>query len=653
MTTLTLQQQFRLFLRNLGYAENTIAGYVSGLNIVSKHYGKDIYQIDDLKEIEQIHRDYASRDGELKNIGGSNTTNLRGGITQWLRFRTQPQQTPTPHMSKETTEYAMSKLPLNQILFGPPGTGKTYETIRAALEILVPEAVIEYDRVLGESKSLQQRNDARENLKTRFDEECNNHRIKFVTFHQSFSYEDFVEGLRAKTDNASGQIRYEVVDGVFKQLCDLASVQVTAINEAPVSLAGRTVWKMSLGSPARSDAGIYDECIEQNCIRLGYGDVIDFTGCKTRADIQNRFEAASFVLSSTRDYSLTSVTAFVTKMKPGDIVVVSEGNSKFRAIGEITGDYFFSPHPSNDDGYAQTRPVKWLRLYAPSLPSNELLEGDFTQQTLYELSPPKLDKDKLTALLRPADAEQQAGISNGARVLIIDEINRGNISRIFGELITLIEPSKRGGASEQLAVTLPYSKTSFKVPDNVYLIGTMNTADRSLAGLDLALRRRFSFKEMPPKPELLDKVSVGDVNIGSLLRIINQRITVLLDRDHCIGHAYFMPLEQTPELALLSEIFQQKIIPLLQEYFFEDWERIRWVLNDQNKSNTTYQFIVRDESLNLGKLFGQDIKVADRPVWRLNEFAFGKLEAYQSVIKGAVTNIQPPIEAAESTGTTE
>jgi 5-methylcytosine-specific restriction enzyme B len=125
-------------------------------------------------------------------------------------------------------------------------------------------------------------------------------------------------------------------------------------------------------------------------------------------------------------------------------------------------------------------------------------------------------------------------------VLIIDEINRGNISRIFGELITLIEDSKRGGADDALSVTLPYSKKEFSVPKNVYIIGTMNSSDRSLTGLDIALRRRFTFIEMPPKPELLNNIEVEGLNIGDLLEVMNQRIEVLLDRDHCLGHANFM-----------------------------------------------------------------------------------------------------------------
>ena len=184
-------------------------------------------------------------------------------------------------------------------------------------------------------------------------------------------------------------------------------------------------------------------------------------------------------------------------------------------------------------------------------------------------------------------------------------------------------------------MVLPYSKRSFSVPDNLYLIGTMNTADRSLAGLDIALRRRFVFREMPPQPELLDDVEVAGLNIGQLLRVMNQRIEVLLDREHCLGHAYFMPLKDDASLARLEAIFRNQILPLLQEYFFEDWERIGWVLNDQRASdNGTEPFIKRPQSEgSLSELFGGT--VADQlndQRWELNQMAFGSLASYQNIL---------------------
>lgn len=524
-------------------------------------------------------------------------------------------------VDSEESHLSTQKPALNQILFGPPGTGKTYATIEAALEVLDPGY-------------LQANESYRSKLKTRFDELVQQDRIRFVTFHQSFSYEDFVEGLRATTDEASGQLRYEVVDGVFKSLCEAAAVKVTQQAEAPTELGQRRIWKMSLGNTLVDDASIYQECLAGGYVLLGYGDAIDFAGSASRQEVEARFADAKVVPENpASDYGITSVTAFVSRMKVGDLIVVSDGNFKFRAIGEITGDYQFKPHAELEDGYAQMRPVKWLRQYQPSLPHNELLNAQFSQMTLYELREPTLNKEKLRALLG-AGAEE-VSTAPDARVLIIDEINRGNISRIFGELITLIEPSKRAGADEALSVMLPYSKQSFSVPDNLYLIGTMNTADRSLAGLDIALRRRFVFREMPPRPDLLDDIEVDGVNIGQLLRVMNQRIEVLLDRDHCLGHAYFIPLKEDGSLERLEQIFSNQIVPLLQEYFFEDWERIGWVLNDQQaRTNGTEPFIRRPKNeKNLAQLFGNAVaeKLNDQR-WELNGAAFGSIRSYQNIV---------------------
>ena len=178
---------------------------------------------------------------------------------------------------------------------------------------------------------------------------------------------------------------------------------------------------------------------------------------------------------------------------------------------------------------------------------------------------------------RPIASEQ-----NSKRVFIIDEINRGNIAKIFGELITLIEPSKRLGNKEPMKCVLPYSGDSFGVPNNVYIIGTMNTADRSLVHLDAALRRRFEFEEMMPDYKLLRGLTVGKIEIDKLLKAINDRICVLLDREHQIGHSYFLELKDDNSLALLNQIFRNKIIPLLQEYFYEEYLDIKTVLNDDN-----------------------------------------------------------------------
>ena len=189
----------------------------------------------------------------------------------------------------------------------------------------------------------------------------------------------------------------------------------------------------------------------------------------------------------------------------------------------------------------------------------------------------------------------------------------------------------RSGAAEGLEAFLPYSKDPFSVPDNVYLIGTMNTADRSLAGLDIALRRRFDFVEMPPRPDKLTGIKVAEIDMSAVLETMNRRIEILLDRDHQLGHAYFMSLENSNDLSRLSSIFLKQIIPLLQEYFFEDWQRIAWVLNDHRKDKG-FRFVV-PATYSMDSLFGNtgDV-VPEAKAWRLDEEAFNKPQSYLGIL---------------------
>jgi 5-methylcytosine-specific restriction protein B len=197
-------------------------------------------------------------------------------------------------------------------------------------------------------------------------------------------------------------------------------------------------------------------------------------------------------------------------------------------------------------------------------------------------------------------------------VLIIDEINRGNISKIFGELITLIETSKRAGEAEELSVSLPYSGTSFSVPNNLYLVGTMNTADRSLTALDTALRRRFEFVPMLPDTSLLAGTTIKGIELERLLETLNARIQALYDNEHTLGHAFFMPViqikhDEDAAFDLLKRIMKNKILPLLEEYFYNDWQKIRLVLGDNQKEDDSLQFVssINSEG-NFQRLFGAD-----------------------------------------------
>ena len=218
-------------------------------------------------------------------------------------------------------------------------------------------------------------------------------------------------------------------------------------------------------------------------------------------------------------------------------------------------------------------------------------------------------------------------------VLIIDEINRGNISKIFGELITLIEPSKRLGENEELKIRLTYNKKEFGVPKNLYILGTMNTADRSIAMLDIALRRRFNFIEMPPKYNLLKTINCkeGEINLQDLLEAINTRIEFLLDKDHLIGHSYFINIETFEDL---KEVFKNSIMPLLQEYFYDDFEKIKFILNGEEtnfiidkKEELNSNYISKDLLKNLPKSF------QNKTVYEINEKAFDEDENYRNIYK--------------------
>ena len=309
--------------------------------------------------------------------------------------------------------------PLNTILYGPPGTGKTYNTIFYSV------GIIEKD------KSVFKGNNNDENIFKKFKECKNKNLIKFITFHQSYGYEDFIEGIRPDLDNESKDLKYIIHSGIFKDMCN-----------------------------------------------------------KAKNDKENNY------------------------------------------------------------------------------------------------------------------------------VLIIDEINRGNISKIFGELISLIEPSKREGESEELEVILPYSKENLTIPKNLYIIGTMNTADRSIALLDIALRRRFNFIEIMPQYDILKNEKIENIELDLLLSTINERIEFLLDREHIIGHSYFLNINTFEDLV---QVFRNSIIPLLQEYFYDDFEKIKSVLGDNN--------VISSKNISIN-LKGRNPK---KYIYKIDEEALKVSENYQKI----------------------
>lgn len=451
-------------------------------------------------------------------------------------------------------------IPLNQILYGPPGTGKTYHTIDKALEILGYVEWNESEKKFElNEKALEKLKDLpfdigtmseRDKKKALFDKFMEQGQIGFVTFHQSYGYEDFVEGIRPRLSGESDEnqmsekMEYEIRDGIFKKMCEKAQSFTKQIENKGIDIEitdTTKVWKMALGDKQKGEAEpLQEHCFKNNEIRIGF--------------------------DNKEPNEQSSVTRFY-EMKPNDIVCVFHSEKEISLVGIISGEVEKDEGvllPNRDTKYFKRfRKVKWLntlddRIDIYALNGNTAL----TQQTTYELT-----------RIKPIQILERI---KKPYVLIIDEINRGNISKILGELITLLEHSKRKGEKEALEVTLPYSQEPFSVPNNLYIIGTMNTADRSIALLDTALRRRFEFIEMMPNPSELSADCDG-VDLQKLLKVMNNRIEFLLDRERTIGHAFFIDVKNLNDL---QAVFKNKILPLLQEYFYDDYAKINAVLND-------------------------------------------------------------------------
>ena len=489
----------------------------------------------------------------------------------------------------------------NTILYGPPGTGKTYHTVVYAVAII-------------ENKLLEEvKNENYGDVLERFNKYKADGLVEFTTFHQSYGYEEFIEGIKPILDTESDEqsdVKYTIEDGLFKAFCNKSSMPIArkanrelGLNKTP------TIWKVSLWSTG--DNPTRTECLENGHIRIGWDDY----GAEITEDTDFSKQGGKKVLN-----------AFISRMKIGDIVFSCYSSTTIDAIGVVTGEYEWCGE-QYEDGLNRRRKVNWIVKGI----NEDIIDinggSTMTLSTVYRLKNIALsDAMAIIEKYLPKTAEEKKN-----HVFIIDEINRGNISKIFGELITLIEPTKRLGQAEGMKAKLPYSQQLFGVPDNVYIIGTMNTADRSIATIDTALRRRFRFREMMPDSNVLQGISVEDISIADMLARMNKRIAVLYDREHTIGHAYFIPLRDNPTIEQLAEIFENAIVPLLQEYFYEDYEKIRLVLGDNNKENKEEQFIVVAEN-DYEELFGSaDVGFDDSLTYEINRAAFDNIEAYRSI----------------------
>lgn len=554
----------------------------SGLNVYFETSGGDYTKMDVVFDIEPT----AQRD------------DLKSGIKHYLNFlkSTEAESSSNtagraPMVTANSTQFAK-----NIILCGTPGTGKTYSTVLYAVSIIEEKP---FDAIKVEDYSA---------VFSRYLEYKEDGLVAFTTFHQSFGYEEFIERIRpivsAEENAETGRdIEYEVHDGIFKSFCDKAGTPISGGTSVDLGFGKNpSVWKVSL--EGTGDNPTRTECLKNNHIRIGY----DSYG-ETPPDTYEKGDNGRNILN-----------AFYYKMQVGDIVFSCYTNKTIDAIGVITGE----PEWHDEyEHYKRLRNVKWL--------VKDISEDifDLNAQRLmmlpsvYKLSVSVSDALQILRKVKPALFTPRVKIPN--RVFIIDEINRGNISKIFGELITLIEPAKRIGAKEQLRARLPYSGKDFGVSDNVYLIGTMNTADRSIALIDTALRRRFSFVEMQPDSATLTNVLVDGIDISEILDTLNKRITVLLDREHTIGHSYLLPLKADPTIERLAAIFENTIVPLLQEYFYDDYEKIQLVLGDNQKPDDSTRFIVRKNDA--VKLFGNaDIDFPE--YYEINGEAFKRIDAY-------------------------
>ena len=436
----------------------------------------------------------------------------------------------------------------NIVLYGAPGTGKTYDVPELAVRLCDPSFMVAEP--------------SREEIVSRYNQLKTEKRIAFTTFHQSLDYEDWIEGLRPVV-NENSQVTYEIESGIFKKLCEEAERPV--VKDKQVGIADNAVvWKVSLQGTGDND--VRRECMENNHIRIGW-------------------DGYGPVISDETDWSVYNgegkqiLDAYINKMKIGDIVMSCYSSQTIDAIGVVVGDYEFEDKFPN---YKRVRRVNWL---VKNINENivEMNDGKtMTLGTVYRLNSITLDNVK--SILEKYNTSSKMEENDKAYVMVIDELNRGNVSKVFGELITLLEADKRKGRINAESVVLPYSNKAFHIPNNVYLIATMNTADRSLGSLDYAIRRRFAFIAEKPfgldvegfDEDLFEKVSRLFVKNFDEYKESGWDQTMKLEpadtlseeykpEDVWIGHSYFLMQDEEGEDNTSNRLLYE-IIPLLEEY---------------------------------------------------------------------------------------
>jgi 5-methylcytosine-specific restriction protein B len=501
----------------------------------------------------------------------------------------------------ESREHVNVKHPLNLIYYGPSGTGKTYKTMTTALEII--DGFFPADPLQAKKKYEIYRDLGQ---------------ISFITFHDAYNYDDFVEGLKpVVSEEYHGQLDYQVKPGIFKEIAGLAKVELTTapnkINFNPENEKTK-FFKITMGTRSRErDDNTYSYCLSNNYISLDMLGGIDYSILENTVEWEQAQDEISQVYfyenedAGQKRLGIQAIYYFKNYMKTNDIVFVANDHNNIVAIGRINGWYEFKDIPGVR--YHHFRKVEWL-IKGCNIPSEKFYKKKFSEQPIYELNKRYINLDNVTNFISTKGNRQRN------YVLIIDEINKGNIHKIFGELVSLIEPQKRIGEPEELRVKLPYSNDEFGVPHNLYLIGTMNSAYQS-ESFDNTLRRRFEFVEMTIDYKQLN-FKIDEIAIDKMLEKMNQRIKYLSENDFQIGHSYFIELKEKPSFESLRIIFKNKIIPLLQHYFSSDYQKICLVLGDNQKTDTDLQFIIIDE-IKSEDLFGTKLKQSgNNKVYSLN-----------------------------------
>ncbi|EAH5286438.1 McrB family protein [Campylobacter jejuni] len=551
-----MKNLFSEYLNKKKLDKNTINKYIQVIENISKEFLKEnLYSCDLFSFDQNINKLNKNEEFKLKNSNGHNM--YSSALNYYRAFLIDYYEQDifiTERVQSE--ESNMKIIPLNQILYGPPGTGKTYHTIDKALEIL------------GENL------ESRDEKKAKFDEYVRKGQIVFTTFHQSYGYEEFVEGIKPIIDNDenSQEVKYDVKDGIFKELCDksLKNYILSMQNENEIDL---------------------DKLIFEFANYINQ----DFLNKGNEFPLENKVSIKKILLNFKDEYRSFSLGGSIKSPQSLTIDIIKRDYLNFKNKKILSFKDIKPKYDSQSDYHGNA--IYYFMFY------NKLKEFENIQNEKF-----KIKKEILKSY-----------------IIIIDEINRGNVSKIFGELITLIEPSKRIGEKEELKVTLPYSGEKFGVPKNVYIIGTMNTADRSITSLDTALRRRFEFIEMMPDVSKLSMDCEG-INLQELLKAINTRIEYLLDREKTIGHAFFVSVENLEDL---KKVFQNKIIPLLQEYFYNDYALINEVLNDNGMI-----FEDKKDDKYLQKIKNLDSVNSERSIYNIASFddkIWDKIEIYQAI----------------------